>query len=145
MSSKTERLHRASTAVRRVEKKRKINPIDINSDEYKKIYTHFIPIAFNLDVSSADQADYWTNLAPDNPVTLQTACLRMKINGVTHEDLARHMVLTNPKIMAALALASLKDAQVKSIIETLANAIFEYYPQNYKDEWEKKRKKSARL
>lgn len=138
MSSKAERLRRAKSAVSQAERKRKANSIDTNSDEYKKIYTHFIPIVFNLDVSSADQADYWTNLEPDNPMTPQTACLQMKINGVTHEDLAKHMVLTNPKIMAALALGGLTDPQVRSVIETLANAIFEHYPQNYKDGWEKK-------
>lgn len=128
-----ERLDRAGRAVRDALKSPPaINP---HTEEYIVIAHHVIHEVFSDDATSGDEASFWVPQEPKTAMTLQTACIKMKIQGIDHVALASHIISSNQRIRTALALGNVSDSDVQGMKDALAEAIFPHYPANYREEW----------
>ncbi len=121
-------LDQADKAVK--EARRKPNLSKVPEEAYFVVRT-LLREVFPEDALEGDEASWW--VPQEKNMTLQTACMKFKVAGVGHAQLAELILKDNPRINAALALGNMTDNQFVAMQNRFAEAILPNYPANYRE------------
>lgn len=108
----------------------------VPNEAYKAVGT-LLKDVFPEDAREGDEASWW--VPQEDLMDLQTACIKFKIAGVDHKELAKIILVQNPRIRAARTLGGMPDNQFESMRSRLAEVILPHYPANYRTSYETKK------
>jgi len=123
-----QRLVQADKAVREAQRKPDLSKVP---EEAYSVVRTLLKEVFSQDALEGDEASWW--IPQEENMTLQTACMKFKIAGVGHTQLAELILKDNPRINAALALGNITDDQFVAMQNRFAQAILPHYPANYRE------------